>query len=90
MMRFLPASSRANLAMEFKRLTQAPGMIVSEYDAHFTQLSRYAPDMVPTNAPRIERFIQGLANLMFTTLSSHIRRITYTKAVETTLHIEAR
>ena len=45
--------------------------------------------MVPTDALRIERFIQGLVNLMFTMLSSYVRRITYAKAVDATLHIKA-
>ena len=64
-------------------------MTASEYDDHFTRLSHYASHMVPTDTLRTERFIRGLANLMFTTLLSHVGRITYAKAVDVTLHIEA-
>jgi hypothetical protein len=35
-------------------------MSVSEYVAHFTQLSRYAPDEVDTNKKKQECFLNGL------------------------------
>ena len=44
--------------------------------------------MVPTDALRMERFIKGLVNLMFTTLSSHMGRIIYAKAMDVALCIE--
>ena len=66
----------------------------TKHDSHrvwkpIHQLSRYAIHMVPTDALRVERFIQGLANLIFTMLSSYVRRITYAEAVNTALWIEA-
>lgn len=44
--------------------------------------------MVPNDALRAERFIWGLANPMFITLSSYVRRITYVKAIDAALQIE--
>ncbi|EOY08649.1 Uncharacterized protein TCM_023509 [Theobroma cacao] len=58
--RFLPESMRDTKAQEFETLMQAPGMIVSDYDIQFTQLSRYAPYLVQTKRERIKRFIKGL------------------------------
>ena len=48
MERFLPESVRRVRALEFEELKQLPNMIVVEYDVRFTQLSRYAPYLVPT------------------------------------------
>lgn len=89
MIRFLPASRKVSLAVEFEKLSQVQGMTVSEYDDHFSQLSRHVLHMVPTDALRTGGFIRGLANPMFTTLSSHVGRITYTEAMDASLHIKA-
>ncbi|KAJ1415419.1 Zinc finger, CCHC-type [Sesbania bispinosa] len=43
MAHFLPESVRDGLAHEFERLEQTEDMLVSEYSARFTQLSRHAP-----------------------------------------------
>ena len=66
------------------------GMSVAQYDAQFTLLSIYAPHMVTTEALRMTRFICGLANLMFTTLSSQFTKLTYAEAVNTAMRIEDR
>ena len=88
-MKFLLANRRARLAVEFERLAQTSSMIVLEYEDCFSQLSRYALHVMPIDVLRTKGFIRGLANLMFTMLSSHVRRITYAEAVDTALHIEA-
>lgn len=66
--RFFLTNKRATLAKEFEKLTQTQGMMVTEYGAQFTQLSCYAPHLVPTEAIWKEKFIQGLVEPMFTTL----------------------
>lgn len=45
-------------------------MIVMEYDAHFTQLSRYALNMMLTKQKRIKRFIKGLIKPLFRVLAT--------------------
>ena len=88
MIRFLPASGRVSLAVEFEKLTRVLGMTSSEHEDRFSQLLRHALYMVPTDALRTERFIRGLANPMLTTLSSHVGKTTYAEAVDVALRIE--
>ena len=57
MARFLSASKRANLVVDFEKLKQILGMSIKEHNMEFTQLSRYAPLLVVTEALRVERFI---------------------------------
>ena len=45
--------------------------------------------MVSIDALRTKRFIRGLANPMFTILSSHVRRIIYAEAIDAAIRIEA-
>ena len=47
------------LASEFLELKQCQ-MTVSQYDAKFTQLSRYAEGLVRNEADRTKKFIKGL------------------------------
>ena len=47
-------------------------MSVNEYLDKFTQLSRYAPDEVNTDAKRQERFLDGLIGPFNYQLQSHI------------------
>ena len=47
-------------------------MSVNEYLDKFTQLSRYAPDEVNTDAKRQERFLDGLIGPLNYQLQSHI------------------
>ena len=47
-------------------------MSVSEYRDKFTQLSRYAPNEVDTDAKRQDRFLDGLIGPLNYQLQSHI------------------
>ena len=53
---FLPPAERYNRAYQFKKLKLLPGMIVVEYAREFTRLGKYAPQLIPTKANRVERF----------------------------------
>nr|XP_027186082.1 uncharacterized protein LOC105852844 [Cicer arietinum] len=64
MAHFLPEGVRDGLAHEFERLEQTEGMTVSEYSAHFTQLSRHAPYPI-IEEMRVKRFIRGLKDYLF-------------------------
>jgi hypothetical protein len=55
---------------EFRELTQG-GRSVSEYVHEFTELARYAPDDVSTEAKKMARFLKGLRPELKTILASH-------------------
>jgi hypothetical protein len=54
---------------EFRELTQG-GRSVSEYVHKFTELARYAPDDVSTEAKKMARFLKGLRPELKTILAS--------------------
>ncbi|EOX94071.1 Uncharacterized protein TCM_003164 [Theobroma cacao] len=85
--RFLPESVRDDKEQEFETLMQALGMIVSDYDIQFTQLSRYAPYLVQTERERIKRFIKGLHKLIYKILVSK-RFTSYLEVVDAARKIE--
>ncbi|XP_038880317.1 uncharacterized protein LOC120071955 [Benincasa hispida] len=53
------AHVRYNKQAEFMKLKQGT-MTVKEYEEEFDKLSCFAPDLVSTEAKRVERFVQGL------------------------------
>ena len=77
-----------NLATDFEKLKQILGMSVIVYDMELTRLFRYAPQLVATEALRVEKFIRRLADPLFTTLAPQISKVTYAKAMNATLLIE--
>ena len=89
MERFLPESVRKAKAREFEDLRQIPSMSVSEYDIRFTQLSRYAPYLVPTERMRIERFIEGLVMPLYRAVAPQMKTFpSYAAAVDCARMIE--
>uniref|UniRef100_A0A6N2MJX2 Retrotransposon gag domain-containing protein n=1 Tax=Salix viminalis TaxID=40686 RepID=A0A6N2MJX2_SALVM len=69
--RFLPQSVRDARLYEFERLSQG-SMTVDEYDMKFTQLSRYAKHVLPTEEWRVKRFIKGLKSSMYIKMVSQV------------------
>ena len=57
---YLPPAERHARAYQFEKLKQLPGMTVAEYAKEFSRLRKYAPQLVPTEADRVERFRAGL------------------------------
>ncbi|KAL0533445.1 hypothetical protein IC582_030285 [Cucumis melo] len=57
--KFFSASLRDAKRQEFLNLEQGD-MTVEQYDAEFDMLSRFAPKMIATEAPRADKFIRGL------------------------------
>ena len=51
-------------AREFELLTQG-NMTVTQYDAQFTRLSRYAGYLIPDEKRKVERFVNGLRDYFF-------------------------
>ena len=86
--RFLPQSVRDARLYEFERLSQG-SMTVDEYDLKFTQLSRYAEYLLPTEEWRVKRFIRGLKSSIFIAMVSQVFP-SYSSAVDCARQIEAR
>ncbi|TYK01415.1 ty3-gypsy retrotransposon protein [Cucumis melo var. makuwa] len=57
--KFFFASLRDAKRQEFLNLEQGD-MIVEQYDAKFDMLSRFAPEMIATEAARADKFVRGL------------------------------
>ncbi|KAA0063987.1 gag protease polyprotein [Cucumis melo var. makuwa] len=57
--KFFSASLRDAKRQEFLNLEQGD-MTVEQYDAEFDMLSRFAPEMIATEAARADRFVRGL------------------------------
>ncbi|KAL0562098.1 hypothetical protein IC582_002548 [Cucumis melo] len=57
--KFFSASLRDAKRQEFLNLEQGD-MTVEQYDAEFEMLSRFAPEMIATEAARADKFVRGL------------------------------
>ncbi|KAL0539461.1 hypothetical protein IC582_023673 [Cucumis melo] len=57
--KFFSASLRDAKRQEFLNLEQGD-MTVKQYDAEFDMLSRFAPEMIATEAARADKFVRGL------------------------------
>ncbi|KAA0035382.1 gag-protease polyprotein [Cucumis melo var. makuwa] len=57
--KFFSASLRDAMRQEFLNLEQGD-MTVEQYDAEFDMLSRFAPEMIATEAARADKFVRGL------------------------------
>ncbi|XP_070056724.1 uncharacterized protein [Nicotiana tomentosiformis] len=57
--KYIPPSEREELRGQFERLRQGH-MSVTNYETIFTDLSRHAAIILPTDADRVRRFIAGL------------------------------
>ncbi|KAL0539845.1 hypothetical protein IC582_024066 [Cucumis melo] len=57
--KFFSASLRDAKRQEFLNLEQGD-MTVEQYDAEFDMLSRFAPEMIATEATRADKFVRGL------------------------------
>ncbi|TYK28809.1 ty3-gypsy retrotransposon protein [Cucumis melo var. makuwa] len=57
--KFFSASLRDAKRQEFLNLEQ-DDMIVEQYDVEFDMLSRFAPEMIATEAARADKFVRGL------------------------------
>ncbi|PKU80152.1 hypothetical protein MA16_Dca021327 [Dendrobium catenatum] len=60
---FVPPSARQQMQESFLRLVQG-SKTVMQYEAEFTALARYAPQLVSTSAERCYRFLRGLRDTL--------------------------
>ncbi|XP_070051050.1 uncharacterized protein [Nicotiana tomentosiformis] len=56
---YIPPSQREELRFQFEQLQQGQ-MLVTDYGARFSKLSRHALMILPTEAERMQRFVVGL------------------------------
>ncbi|XP_070057741.1 uncharacterized protein [Nicotiana tomentosiformis] len=59
--RYIPLSQRKELRFQFEQL-QLGQMSVTDYEARFSELSRLALMILPTDAKRVRRFVAGSTN----------------------------
>ena len=78
--KFIPILAQEKKEEEFINLKQGK-MTVVQYEAKFTKLSKYAPDMVMTEEKRKRRFLQGLTLEIQDALTT-ARLGSYVEAVE--------
>jgi len=85
--KFLPSVEQDCLMNEFIHLKQRQ-MSVVEYEAEFSKLSRFAPEMVSTKEGRVKHFLGGL-RCDIQQLASAYRSETYAGVVEAAMKVEA-
>ena len=85
--KYIPGVVKDRLAMEFQDLKQGQ-LTVSQYEAKFTQLSRYAEKLVSEEEDRAKRFVRGLRPEIRSKLVPFQLQV-YSQAVEKALEIES-
>ncbi|XP_020252369.1 uncharacterized protein LOC109829752 [Asparagus officinalis] len=84
--KYIPESVRDQWAIEFQGLQQN-NMTVQEYEAKFTQLSRFAPHLIAEESDKAKKFQRGLrGNIRGKLVALRIRN--YAELVETAFEIE--
>ncbi|XP_020245210.1 uncharacterized protein LOC109823340 [Asparagus officinalis] len=84
--KYIPESVRDQWAIEFQGLQQN-NMTVQEYEAKFTQLSRFAPHLIAEESDKAKKFQRGLrGNIRGKLVALRIRN--YAELVETAFKIE--
>lgn len=84
--KYFPACVRAEKQKEFVDLEQGE-MTVAEYEAKFTELSRYYPELVANEFQRAKKFERGLKGIIRVRLTPLMLE-TYASVVERALLIE--
>ncbi|KAI3856670.1 hypothetical protein MKX03_026795, partial [Papaver bracteatum] len=59
---FFPPAERQAMSRQFEELEQKQDQIVVEYECEFDRLSLFDGHLIPTEADKIERFLNGLHN----------------------------
>ncbi|XP_070056276.1 uncharacterized protein [Nicotiana tomentosiformis] len=69
--RYIPHSQREELRFQFEQLQQGQ-MLVTDYEARFSELSRHALMILPTEAERLQRFVAGLHSGIQATMAREV------------------
>ena len=80
---------RSSRIEEFVRLVQG-SMTVTEYAQMFDRLARFAPELVPTDRARRDKFIRGLNSMIArdVSITLSLTETTYAQVVERALLAE--
>ncbi|XP_070005397.1 uncharacterized protein [Nicotiana sylvestris] len=86
--KWIPKSQREEQRRQFEWLRQGD-MTVSQYEASFSELARYASWIVPTDRERIKRFVDGLNyHLRILMTRERVMGISFEDAVDIARDIE--
>ena len=86
--RYIPPSHREEVRFQFEQLQQGQ-MSVTDYEARFSELSRHALMILPTEAERVRKFIAGLHTGIQATMAREVEMGTsYERVVEIARRIE--
>ncbi|XP_060216754.1 uncharacterized protein LOC132644194 [Lycium barbarum] len=86
--RFIPLSKQDEMRRHFNNLRQGT-MTITEYEAKFTDLSRYVPSLVEDPREKVRRFVDGLEYRYRGPVVRDVRYGTYSDVVDTALHYES-
>ncbi|CAA0835213.1 Unknown protein, partial [Striga hermonthica] len=85
--KYYPTYYRAEMERQFLSLRQGT-RTVDEYEREFTRLAAFVPDLVRTEAQRVQRFIDGLYPAVRHNIVGHGTQ-TYARAVSITQEVDA-
>ncbi|XP_070023192.1 uncharacterized protein [Nicotiana sylvestris] len=86
--RYIPPSEREALRYQFEQLEQGQ-MTVTDYDVRFSELSRHALMILPTDVERVRRFVAGLHSSIKANMAREMEmRTHYQLVVEITRRFE--
>ncbi|XP_070053737.1 uncharacterized protein [Nicotiana tomentosiformis] len=86
--KYIPRSQREELRFQFEQL-QHGQMSVTDYEARFSELSRHALMIIPTEMERVRRFVAGLHTGIQATMAREVEMGTsYELVVEIAQRIE--
>ncbi|XP_070051260.1 uncharacterized protein [Nicotiana tomentosiformis] len=86
--RYIPLSEREELRYQLEHLEQGQ-MSVTDYEARFSELSRHALMILPTDAERVWRFVEGLHSSIRANIAQEVEMGTsYQLVVEIARRIE--
>ncbi|XP_060210655.1 uncharacterized protein LOC132637606 [Lycium barbarum] len=86
--RFIPLSKQDDMRRQFNNLRQGT-MTVTEYEAKFTDLSRYVLYLVEDPREKVRRFVDGLEHRYRGPVVRDVRYGTYSDVVDTALRYES-
>ncbi|XP_070046864.1 uncharacterized protein [Nicotiana tomentosiformis] len=69
--RYIPPSQREELRFQFEQLQQGK-ISMTDYEARFSELSRHALMILPTEAKRVWRFVAGLHSCIQATMAREV------------------
>ncbi|KAM3217277.1 hypothetical protein P3L10_026720 [Capsicum annuum] len=86
--RFIPLSKQDDMRRPFNKLRQG-SMTVTEYEAKFTELSRYVPSLVADQREKVRQFVDGLEARYHGLVIRDVCNGSYSEVFDAALHFES-